>query len=115
MNMNLSNMNMPEQPFDVPFNRYNVLNVVAFLLSWLINSEVALDVGPGGDGFYFFEGMRDLGRRIESIVTPAAFTFLTSHLILLMQGVFTIAQLLPKYRSHTLVEVSKCSPIYRSS
>ncbi len=114
MNMNLSNMNMPELPFDVPFNRYNVLNVVAFLLSWLMNSEV--NVGPeGNDGFFFFAGMRDLGRRLESIVTPAAFTFLTSHLVLLVQGVFTIAQLLPKYRSHTLVEVSKCSPIYRSS
>ncbi len=85
-----------------PLNALNFLNVAAFALSWALNSEVEL--GPGADEEFwsFLGGMRELGRRYQSIVTPAEATYLASHLVLLCQGVFAFTQMLPRYRSNPL-------------
>lgn len=85
-------------------NYVNVLNVIAFVISWVLNSGA---IGPGGaDGMIpeWLRGMDELGRRYESIVTPASITFLIAHLILLLEAVFTVCQMLPKYRSSALVQ-----------
>mmetsp|Transcript_12820 Transcript_12820/g.15684 ORF Transcript_12820/g.15684 Transcript_12820/m.15684 type:complete len:299 (+) Transcript_12820:123-1019(+) len=84
---------------EAELNKFNYLNVGAFALSWLLNSEA--DLGPD---FPFLNGMRELGRRYESIVTPAETTFLISHLVLLFQGIFTVTQMLPSYRDSRLVQ-----------
>jgi hypothetical protein len=88
-----------------PLNAFNFLNVAAFALSWALNSEVEL--GPGADDEFwsFLGGMRELGRRYQSIVTPAEATYLASHLVLLCQGVFAFTQMLPRYRSSPLLKV----------
>jgi len=85
-------------------NYVNVLNVIAFGLSWVLNSGA---VEPGGeDGMIpeWLRGMDELNRRYESIVTPASVTFLIAHVILLLEAVFTVCQMLPKYRSTALVQ-----------
>ena len=82
----------------------NYLNVAAFTLSWLLNSEV--DVSPEIDFFSFLGGMRNLGRQNESLVTPTENTFLVSHFVLLFLGIFTVVQMFPKYRLSPLVQVS---------
>ena len=82
----------------IPLTIVNYLNVTAFALSWLLNSEVNF-------GFDFLSGMRKLGRRYDSVVTPSENTFLMSHIVLLFLGIFTVAQLLPKYRQSPLVQV----------
>lgn len=85
-------------------NYVNALNVIAFGLSWVLNSGA---VEPGGeDGMIpeWLRGMDELNRRYESIVTPASVTFLIAHLILLLEAVFTVCQMLPKYRSTALVQ-----------
>lgn len=94
---------------DAELNNINYVNVATFLLSWLLNSQVA-DQGPGNENMIsFFSGLGELARRYESIVTPLGATFLMSHLVLLLQGVFTVAQLLPQYRASSLVQVSRNS------
>lgn len=80
----------------------NYLNVAAFTLSWLLNSEV--DVSPEIDFFSFLGGMRNLGRQNESLVTPTENTFLVSHFVLLFLGIFTVVQMFPKYRLSPLVQ-----------
>lgn len=89
---------------DAELNVINYVNVATFLLSWLLNSQVA-DQGPGNENMIsFLSGLGELARRYESIVTPLGATFLMSHLVLLLQGVFTVAQLLPQYRASSLVQ-----------
>jgi len=89
---------------ETPLNRINYLNVIAFLLSWTLNSEV--DIGPDNAlGFFGFIGsMRELARQYDSIITPVELTFLVSHLVLLFHGVFAVTQCLPKYRGSILVQ-----------
>ena len=89
---------------DAPLNKFNYLNVAAFILAWALNSEV--DLGPEHEFWNFLNGMRELGRRYESIVTPAGTTFLLSHLVLLFHGIFAVSQLLPRFRANALVQVS---------
>lgn len=76
---------------------YNGLNVIAFGLSWLLNSGI----GDGPD--VVFDGMEKLRQRYESIVTPASTTYLMAHFVLLLQGVFTVCQLMPKFRGSVMV------------
>jgi hypothetical protein len=83
-------------------NYLNYLNVGAFVITWLLNSE--LDFGPDNEFFNFLNGMRELGRRYESVVTPEETTFLIAHLTLLFEGIFTTIQLLPAYRATPLVQ-----------
>ncbi len=83
-------------------NIYNYANVAAYVLAWLLNSN--FDEGPGREGFRVFSGMNELQRRYESIVNPFRYTYLIAHMILLLQGVFTISQLLPKHRQSPLVQ-----------
>jgi len=80
-----------------PLNLYNGLNVAAFALSWLLNSAI-------GEPEAVFNGMENLRRRYESIVTPMALTYLMMHLVLVLQGVFAVCQLMPKYRQSDLVQ-----------
>jgi hypothetical protein len=87
---------------ETPLNNLNYLNVAAFVISWALNSEV--DMGPDFEYFRFLDGMRELGRRYESMVTPAETTFLIAHFVLLFQGVFAVTQMLPKYRGSVLVQ-----------
>lgn len=86
----------------VPLNYINYINVAAFFLSWVLNSSIQQE--PGQEEGNFMSGMDELARRYESVMTPASLTFLVAHLILLFEGVFTIGQLLPKYRSNALVQ-----------
>ena len=81
----------------------NFLHIAAFGLAWLLNSEV--DLSPNIDFFTFLNGMRELGRRHESLVTPSENTFLVSHVVLLFLGIFTVVQMFPKYRHSPLVQV----------
>lgn len=84
---------------------YNYLNVVAFALSWVLNSDVVR--GPEGqDQNRFWSGIGNLFNRYESIVNPTSQTYLIAHLILLLEGVFTCVQLLPKYRASIMVQGS---------
>lgn len=85
-------------------NYINYMNVGAFAISWLLNSGVA--DGPRDEywSVNFLSGMEDLARRYESIVTPASLTFFIAHLVLLLEGVFTIVQMLPNYRSTVMVQ-----------
>lgn len=83
-------------------NIYNYANVVAFALSWALNSNFA--EGPGREGWAIFSGMDELQRRYESIVNPIGYTYLIAHIILLLEGVFTVCQLLPKHRQTVLVQ-----------
>ena len=81
----------------------NYLNVAAFGISWVLNSEV--DVSPDVGFFNFLGGMRQLCSRHESLVTPSKNTFLVSHFVLLFLGVFTVVQMFPKYRRSPMVQV----------
>ncbi len=90
---------------EAPITVFNILNVVAFLISWALNSEV--DMGPEHEFWHFLDGMREMGRRYESIVTPAATTFLIAHFVLLFQGIFAVTQLIPKFRGSALVQVNE--------
>mmetsp|Transcript_5210 Transcript_5210/g.9921 ORF Transcript_5210/g.9921 Transcript_5210/m.9921 type:complete len:312 (+) Transcript_5210:470-1405(+) len=86
-------------------NFYNYLNVVAFALSWVLNSDVVR--GPEAqDQNMFWSGIGNLFNRYESIVNPTSQTYLIAHLILLLEGVFTCVQLLPKYRASVMVQDS---------
>ena len=89
---------------EAKLNKFNYLNLAAFVISWALNSEV--DMGPDQEFWSFLGGMRELGRRYESVVTPQETTFLIAHVALLFQGIFAVAQLLPKYRASSLVQVS---------
>lgn len=89
---------MPEQ-----LNVYNYVNILAFGLSWVLNSAVA---DRPGEEIWFFNGIRELQRQYESIVNPIALTYLMAHLVLLLEGVFTVTQLLPKFRSSIMVQES---------
>ena len=86
-------------------NYVNALNVLGFALTWVLNSSVA-QVGPGAaeGATYFWSGMQSLQMRYESIVNPVGITYLIAHLILLLEGVFAVTQLLPKYRSSPMVQ-----------
>ena len=88
---------------ETPLNNLNYLNAAAFVLSWALNSEV--DMGPDLEFFRFLDGMREFGRRYESMVTPAETTFLIAHFVLLFQGIFAVTQMLPKYRGSAMVQV----------
>ncbi len=83
-------------------NIYNYANVVAFALTWALNSN--FNEGPGDEGWRIFSGMEEMHRRYESIVNPIGYTYLIAHLILLLEGVFTVVQLLPKHRQSVLVQ-----------
>lgn len=84
---------------------YNYLNVVAFALSWVLNSDVVR--GPEAEQQnMFWSGIGNLFNRYESIVNPTSQTYLIAHLILLLEGVFTCVQLLPKYRASIMVQDS---------
>jgi hypothetical protein len=88
-------------------NLNNFLNVAGFALSWVLNSDVMR--GPGGQdegGNMFLRGIGQLFETFESIVMPTSQTFLIAHLILILEGAFAIAQLLPKYRGSVMVQES---------
>lgn len=84
-------------------NTYNFINVLAFALSWVLNSTVPR--GPGEEDNYFWtNGLAELNRRYESILTPVDLTYLVAHVVLLLEGVFTVCQLLPRYRGSIMVQ-----------
>ena len=82
-------------------NLNNVLNILAFILTWVLNSSVA---GPPDREHFWTNGIAELQRRYESILTPADLTYLIAHLILFFEGAFTICQVLPKYRASVMVQ-----------
>ena len=80
---------------------YNFLNIAGFALSWVLNSNVK---GPGDNGNIFFNGIGELFETFESIVMPTSQTFIIAHVILILEGAFAIAQLLPKFRGSVMVQ-----------
>lgn len=83
-------------------NLNNFMNLIAFGLSWIIYSNVGL---PGsGEDAGFFGGIGDLWHYYGSIVLPTRQVFFVADLVFLTQGMFTIAQLLPAYRSSIMVQ-----------
>jgi len=84
-------------------NVNNYLNIVGFALSWVLNSDIVR--GPGAeDGNVIFNGIGELFQSYESIVMPVSQTYLIAHMILLLEGVFAITQLLPKFRGSIMVQ-----------
>lgn len=83
-------------------NRNNFLNIVAFVMSFVLNYQE----GPGHEDNWFngMNAMTSLFPRYESLMTPADTTFILTKVILILEGVFTFAQLLPKYRGNYLVQ-----------
>lgn len=83
-------------------NLNNFFNIIAFGLSWIIYSNVGL---PGsGEDAGIFGGIGNLWHYYGSIVLPTKQVFFVADLVFLTQGMFTIAQLLPAYRSSSMVQ-----------
>lgn len=87
-------------------NLYNFLNIAGFALSWVLNSDVIRGPDRDDGGNMFFRGIGELFETFESIVMPTSQTFLIAHLILILEGAFAIAQLLPKFRGSIMVQES---------
>jgi len=80
-------------------NRNNILNLAAFAMSFVLNYQD----GPENEGNWL-NGMSSLFPRYESLMTPANTTFILTKVILILEGVFAVVQLLPKYRGNHLVQ-----------
>jgi benzodiazapine receptor len=80
-------------------NGLNYLNVVTYaahlFVSW-------------GVGVWGLDGIVDtrvsIGMRFETLVTPATWTYIIWYPILVLEGIFAIAQLLPDYRARPIVQ-----------
>ena len=83
--------------------KVNYLNLAAYVISCVLNSG---GEQRGPDDFFGFPGIAELGRRYESNLTPSEFTFLITKVTLLFEGVFAVAQMMPSYRSSSLVQDS---------
>lgn len=94
------NVSTPSQLFlNDKINLKNYLNVLAFI----INALLRIDFGPGAFGGWFDRALEFEG--YETIVTPSDSWFkFFFYSIVFFQGIFTFVQLLPNYRSTTLVQ-----------
>jgi len=76
----------------------NILNVVFFVLNVIVTFGIGQFqwLGPGTSN-------GDLSLKYQTIVTPKGTAFSIWGIIFVSQGIFTVVQLLPKYRSHPMV------------
>jgi hypothetical protein len=82
-----------------PLNGLNFLNVVTFLLHLFVS---------WGIGVWGLNGAIptrwEIAQRFETLVTPTVWTYFMWYPILVLEGVFTVAQLLPYYRARPIVQ-----------
>jgi hypothetical protein len=86
-------------------NKFNYLNIVAFLVGWIV---LCGGEGRGGpdETFLSWITIGQLSRAYEdSPFTPARLIFnLLTQAVLLFEGIFTIIQMMPSYRSSMFVQ-----------
>lgn len=83
-------------------NRFNYLNVLATCIVGL--HTINVDLGPDYDFFNRFN-MGEFSRRYnEGSMTPAEPFFFIFNIVALLLFVFTVVQLLPRYRSSSMVQ-----------
>jgi hypothetical protein len=79
-------------------NFKNGLNLVAYILN------ITLVYGVGNAGWLNTPDNGELSRKYQTIVTPASTAFAIWAVIFLAQGAWAVLQLLPKFRSHPMVQ-----------
>jgi hypothetical protein len=81
-----------------PLNRKNWANVIAYILN------IFFTYGVGTAGLIGTPGNAELSDKYQTIVTPKADAFLIWIFIFMFQLIFTVAQVLPKFRSTPMVQ-----------
>jgi len=79
-------------------NVKNVLNVVAYI------TNVLITFGVGQFGWFGASSNSELSDKYQTIVTPAGAAFSIWGPIFLLQAIFAVVQLLPRYRSKAMVQ-----------
>lgn len=77
-------------------NTQNYLNLVGYLINVIVTFAASSIFG--------FPDNAQLSEKYQTLVTPSGITFSIWGIIFLFQGIFAIVQLIPKYRSVTLVQ-----------
>jgi hypothetical protein len=80
-------------------NGLNYLNVVTYLLHLFVSWGIGV-WGLGGH----VQTRWEIANEHETLVTPSAFTLWIWYPILVLEGVFAVAQLLPHYRARPIVQ-----------
>mmetsp|Transcript_2436 Transcript_2436/g.3249 ORF Transcript_2436/g.3249 Transcript_2436/m.3249 type:complete len:343 (-) Transcript_2436:184-1212(-) len=80
-------------------NRKNIWNLIGFLLNMgFVYAVGTASIFPGAST------NSDLSKKYQTIITPSGRAFSIWALIYVSQTIFTIAQLLPKFRGHIMVQ-----------
>eukprot|EP00518_Triparma_eleuthera_P001145 CAMPEP_0182455556 /NCGR_PEP_ID=MMETSP1319-20130603/1687_1 /TAXON_ID=172717 /ORGANISM="Bolidomonas pacifica, Strain RCC208" /LENGTH=300 /DNA_ID=CAMNT_0024653647 /DNA_START=21 /DNA_END=923 /DNA_ORIENTATION=+ len=82
---------------DTPLSRLNYVNLAAFVIN------VLFTYGIGVMGLFGLPDNTVLSEKYQTLVTPIGWAFSIWGPIFISEGIFTIAQLLPSYRSNPLV------------
>jgi hypothetical protein len=82
-----------------PLNGLNYLNVVTYVLHLFVSWGIGV-WGLGGH----VQTRWQIANEHETLVTPSAFTMWIWYPILVLEGVFALAQLLPYYRARPIVQ-----------
>ena len=77
-------------------NAFNYLNLVGFIINTLITF--------GASPVFGFPDNGELSFKYQTIVSPAGITFAIWGIIFISQGIFSVMQMLPAYRSHPLIQ-----------
>jgi|Transcript_31693 hypothetical protein len=75
----------------------NWLNLVFFVLNTLFT------YGVGNEGWFGGQTNGDLSRKYQTIITPSSRAFTIWAVIFLSQGIFSVAQMLPRFRARTML------------
>lgn len=99
MSAAISEREMPSK-----LNAKNWLNLAFFVLN------AVFTYGVGNAGWFGGSSNGDLSRKYQTLVTPSSRAFSIWALIFLLQGVFAVVQLLPRFRAKPMVQdgVSYC-------
>lgn len=79
-------------------NYLNFLNAVGYV------GNIGINYAVGASGVSSGESIGDVSSRFQTIVSPASWAFSIWGLIFLLEGIFVVAQFLPRYRSDILVQ-----------
>lgn len=79
-----------------PLNHINYLNLAGYIINVLVTF--------GASPIFDFPDNAELSERYSTLVTPAGWTFAIWGVIFIFQGIFTVCQMLPDYRSLPMVQ-----------
>lgn len=81
-----------------PLNHKNYLNLVAYILN------ITLVYGIGNAGWLGTPDNGELSRKYQTLVTPSSSAFIIWAVIFMSQGAFAVAQFLPRFRAHPMLQ-----------